>query len=86
MIAASEKNADLNIFLQQLKDTNCSYELGIEYGKITNLYVRVPDDGNWGKVWFGRIFGSKVISYIQTTYRPRIVDGKFIYDYNEEDE
>ena len=41
------------------------------------------DNGDWKKVKFGRLLGSKVVSYIEVVYLPRIVDGKFIYNYDE---
>jgi hypothetical protein len=83
LITVAEKNKDLLTFLKRLIETGCSYEVAIEDGKITNIYVRIPDNGDWSEVRYGRILGSKVVSYIQTTYRPRIVDGNFIYNHNE---
>jgi hypothetical protein len=82
-LTTGEKNRELNIFLERLKLTGCLYEMTVENGKITKIYVRRPDDGNWKKVKFGRIIGSEVVSYIQTVYLPRLVDGKFIYNYDE---
>jgi hypothetical protein len=82
-LTTKDNNSDFNLFLKRLRETGCSYEVVVEDGKITKLYVRVPDDGNWKRVKFGRIIGSKMVSYIQTVYLPRLVDGNFIYDYNE---
>ena len=82
-ITTKDKNRDFELFLERLRETDCSYELIIENGKITKVYVRLPDDGNWRQVRYGRILGSKMVSYIQTVYLPRLVDGNFIYNYNE---
>ncbi len=85
-ITVVEKNKDFEKFLAQLRETGCSYEVVIEDGKISKLYVRVPDNGNWSDIRYGRILGSKVVSYKQTIYIPRVVDGKFIYNYNGEED
>jgi len=85
-ITVVEKNKDFEKFLAQLRETGCSYEVVIEDGKVSKLYVRVPDNGNWSDIRYGRILGSKVVSYKQTIYIPRVVDGKFIYNYNGEED
>ena len=85
-ITVVEKNKDFEKFLAQLRETGCSYEVVIEDGKVSKLYVRVPDNGNWSGIRYGRILGSKVVSYKQTIYIPRVVDGKFIYNYNGEED
>ena len=84
MVTVVEKNKDLERFLQQIIDIGCSYEVVVEEGKITKIYVRSPITDGWGDLWYGRVLGSKVVSYIETTFRPRVVDGKFINNYNEE--
>lgn len=82
-LTTKQRNEEFEIFLERLRETGCSYEIVIEDGKITKLYVRIPDDGDWKPVRFGRIIGSKVVSYIQTVYLPRLVDGNFIYNYDD---
>ena len=82
-LTTKQHNDEFEIFLERLRETGCSYEVVVEDGKITKLYVRIPDDGNWKPLRFGRIIGSKVVSYIQTVYLPRLVDGNFIYNYDE---
>lgn len=85
-LTTNNKNAEFNVFLKQLEETGCSYEMVVENGKIIKLYVRTPSDGVWKGLEYGRIFGSKMVSYIQTVYLPRLVDGKFIYNFNEKNE
>lgn len=82
LISVEKRNKEFDDFLTRLRETGCSYEAVVENGNITKLYVRIPDDGNWKDLKYGRILGSKVVSYKQTIYIPRIVDGKFIYNYN----
>lgn len=82
LITVVEKNEDFEKFLEQLRETGCNYEVIIEDGKVTKLYVRIPDNGDWSDMKYGRILGSKVVCYKQTIYIPRVVDGKFIYNYN----
>jgi hypothetical protein len=84
MVTVAEKNKDLEKFLQQIVELGYSYEVVVEQGNITKIYVRAPITDGWGDLWYGRVLGSKVVSYIETTYRPRIVAGKFINNYNEE--
>jgi hypothetical protein len=84
LITVIEKNKEFEEFLTRLRETNCSYEIVIEDGKVSKLYVRIPDNGDWSDLRYGRIFGSKMVSYKQTIYLPRVVDGKFIFDYNEQ--
>jgi len=82
LISVKKRNKEFDDFLERLIQTGCSYEAVIENGNVTKLYVRIPDNGNWSDIRYGRILGSKVVSYKQTIYIPRIVDGKFIYNYN----
>ena len=84
LITVKEKNKDFEAFLAQLRESGCSYEAVIVDGKITRLYVRIPDNGDWSDISYGRILGSKMLSYIEAVYLPRVVDGKFIYNYNEQ--
>lgn len=86
LITVKEKNKDFDEFLRQLREGGCSYEAVIADGKITRLYVRIPQRGDWSNVQFGRILGSKMVSYVEVVYLPRIVNGKFIYNYNEQKE
>jgi len=82
-LTTRSNNPEFRLFLKRLKETGCSYEAVVEDGKITKLYVRVPDTGDWKSLRFGRIIGSEVVSYIQTVYLPRLVDGNFIYNYDD---
>jgi len=82
LISVKKRNKEFDDFLERLIQTGCSYEAVIENGNVTKLYVRIPDNGDWSDMRYGRILGSKVVSYKQTIYIPRIVDGKFIYNYN----
>ena len=82
LIPADRTNEEFETFLARLRETGCSYEGVVEEGRIVRLYVRIPDDGKKRNLQFGRIIGSKMVSYIETVYLPRIVDGKFIYNYN----
>ncbi len=82
LISVKKRNKEFDDFLERLIQTGCSYEAVIENGNVTKLYVRIPDNGDWKDLKYGRILGSKVVSYKQTIYIPRIVDGKFIYNYN----
>lgn len=82
MLAAQPHEGFL-LWLTQLKELGYSYEIVIDDGLIQRVYVREDDDGNWTGILFGRIFGSSKLSFKQTVYQPRIVNGKLIIDYNE---
>lgn len=86
-LTTAEPNREFKLFLERLRKTGCSYELVVENGKITKLYVREQSSvESWSRLKFGRIIGSEIVSYIQAVYLPRLVDGKFIYNYNEKKE
>ena len=82
-LMASQRNDDFLLWLEQLKEVGFSYEIIIENGAIQRIYVREDDDGNWGGILFGRIFGSAHLSFKQRVYQPRIVNNKLIIDYHE---
>ena len=84
LITVVEKNKDFEKFLEQLRETGCNYEVIIEDGEITKLYVRIPDNGDWSDIRYGRILGSKMVCYKQKIYIPRVGDGKIIDNYNGE--
>lgn len=82
-VRTDENNLEFRLFLERLKETNASYEVVVEDNNITKVYARFVDTGNWKHVQFGRLIGSKMLSYIEVVYKPRVVDGKFIYNFNE---
>ena len=82
-LMACNKNEEFSLWLAQLKEVGFSYEIVIENGAIQRVYVREDDDGNWGNILFGRIFGSAHLSFKQRVYQPRIVNDKLIIDYYE---
>lgn len=82
-IMASKKCDEFVLWLNQLKEVGFSYEIVIENGAIQRVYVREDDDGNWGNILFGRVFGSAHLSFKQRVYQPRIVNDKLIIDYHE---
>ena len=81
-IRVDEGNKEFLTFLEQLKESGFSYDAVIENGNVIKVYARMVDDGNWKQIKYGRLVGSKVVSYIEVVYKPRVVDGKFIYNYN----
>jgi hypothetical protein len=83
-ITVDNVHPELRTFLERLRLTGCTYELVIENGNIDKIHIKMPDDGNWKDIRYGRIIGSKMVAYKQKVVLPRIIDGKFIYDYNEE--
>lgn len=82
-IMASKGNEEFSRWLTQLKELGFSYEIVIENGAVQRVYVREDDDGNWGNILFGRVFGSAHLSFKQRVYQPRIVNDKLIIDYHE---
>lgn len=81
-VRTDEENTEFRRFLEQLKESGFSYDAVIENSNVIKVYARMVDDGNWKRVKYGRLVGTKVVSYIEVVYKPRIVDGKFIYNYN----
>jgi len=81
-ISVRNKPKEFIDWLERLKLAGFSYELIIEYYYIERVYVKESDDGNWKNISHGRVIGSSGMGYKQTTYMPRMVDGKFIYNYN----
>lgn len=75
-------NPEFKQWLERVTAIGSSYEIIIEDGEIVRVYVREGDDGNWANIGHGRVFGTKVLSFKQRVFFPRIVDGKFIADYN----
>jgi len=81
-IRTDGENGEFRRFLEQLKESGFSYDAVIENGNVIKVYARMVDDGDWKHVKYGRLVGTKVVSYIEVVYKPRVVDGKFIYNYN----
>jgi hypothetical protein len=70
------------LWLKRVIEIGCSYEIVVEDGEIARVYVREGDDGDWSNITHGRIIGTKVLSFKQRVFMPRLVNGKFISDYN----
>lgn len=77
---ASHPHEDFLLWLAQLRELGWTYEIVVEDGYIDKVHLRMPDDGDWSNVRFGRIIGSKVVCYKQMVYLPRLIEGKFIYN------
>jgi len=82
-VRTDDNSPEFRLFLERLKEAGFSYDAIINDGNIIKVYARMVDNGDWKKIKFGRLLGSKVVSYIEVVYLPRIVDGKFIYNYDE---
>lgn len=82
-VRTDDNNPEFKLFLERLKESGFSYDAIVNDGNVIKVYARIVDDGNWKNVKFGRLLGSKMVSYIEVVYLPRIVDGKFIYNYDE---
>jgi len=82
-LLVSKPNSEFMRWLAQLKEFGFNYEIVIENGAIQRVYVREDDNGNWTGILYGRIFGSPHLSFKQTIYQPRILNGKLIIDYND---
>lgn len=81
-LSAKVVHPEFKLWLKRVVETGCSYEVVIEDGEIVRVYVRESDDGNWSNIGHGRVVGTKVLSFKQRVFMPRIIDGKFIADYN----
>ncbi len=74
---------EFRLWLQRVVEIGCSYEVVIEDGQISRVYVRESDDGDWSNIDHGRIIGSKMLSFKQRVFMPRLLNGNFIEDYND---
>lgn len=78
-----EKPREFEEFLEQLAKMGFAYEIIIEDYEVKRMYVKEPDNGDWKNIRHGRVLGSSEIRYKWHSYLPRMVDGKFTYDYND---
>lgn len=81
-LSVAQPGKDFQTWLDRVIAVGCSYEIVIEKGEISRVYVKEGDDGDWSNIEHGRVFGTKVLSFKQRVFMPRLVDGKFIADYN----
>ena len=81
-LVAKAPHPEFLLWLEQVKAIGCSYEVVIENGEISRVYVRESDDGNWGTIEFGRVHGTKSLSFKERVFMPRLIGDKFIPDYN----
>jgi hypothetical protein len=81
-ISAKSPHKEFRLWLEQVKEVGFGYEIVIENGEVARVYVREGDDGDWSLINHGRVFGTKVISFKQRVFLPRLIDDKFIADYN----
>ena len=85
-LSAKYVHPDFRIWLERVIEVGCNYEVVIEGGEISRVYVREPDDGDWGNIDHGRIIGSKMLKFKQRVFMPRLINGNFIEDYNEKNQ
>ena len=81
-LSAKVVHPAFKLWLERAVAVGCSYEVVIEDGQITRVYIREGDDGDWSNIGHGRVIGTKMLSFKQRVFLPRMVDGKFIADYN----
>lgn len=87
-LTTDRPNHEFNLWLSQVREMGWSCEIVVEGNRIDKIHVKMPaekdnSNGDWRDVEYGRIILSKVVSYKQKVFLPRIVDGKFIYNYSE---
>lgn len=73
-------------WVQGVCDNGLRYEIVIESGFVSHVYVSEVDNGDWQSLKgekFLRLLGSSEMKLRQRVYRPRIVHGKFIENYDE---
>ena len=69
-------------WLDELLARHANYEMVVSKYKITHVYVRYPDDGNWNDLKYGRVVVSNNIRYKQIVYKPAIVGDKVYINYD----
>ena len=73
-------------WIQELCDNGLRYEMVISNHIVSHIYVSEIDDGQWQDLHDEKAFrliGSSEMKIRQKVYRPRIVNGKFIRNFNE---
>lgn len=87
LLRTDTQNKEFRQWLRQIEEIGGSYEIVVDDFCIVKVYVKFPQTPGVGeikKLRYGRIFGTKNVSYIRQTFLPRLIDGKFIYTLNEE--
>lgn len=69
-----------------IQDSGWQYEFVIDGGIIVRVYVSVADDGDWRDIRYGRITGAANVAFKQRVYKPAIVNGNFIENYDVQQE
>lgn len=81
-ILANNRPRAFTEWLQELQGTGYSYEVVIDKGYISHVYVNSVDDGDWDLA-YGRIRGSSGVVLKQKVFKPVIHNGKFKKDISE---
>ena len=73
-------------WIQELCDNGLRYEIVVSSHRVSHVYVSEVDDGHWEELHDEksfRLIGSSEMKVRQKVYRPRIVNGKFIRNFND---
>ena len=74
-------------WVQSLCDNELRFEIVVTDYKVSHVYVSEEDDGNWVALKDEKSFsivGSSELIVRRMVYKPRVVNGKFIANFNEE--
>jgi hypothetical protein len=81
-IRANKRPKEFDEWIAILKDNGYNYEIVIDRGYISHIYVNSVDDGEWD-LDFGRIKGSRYAVLKQEIFKPVLYNGKFKKDISE---
>lgn len=77
--------AEFLLWLTDLENAGYSYEVVVNAGYITHVYVNKPLQGNgFGDIYFGRVIGSKHMRITQETYKPVLINRKFVKNLDDD--
>jgi hypothetical protein len=82
-IKVNNQPVELKDWLKHIIDTDCRYEIAVHAGDITFIVVDEPHDGgDFSDLEFGRVVGTKTNAYKQKIYKPALVNGVFVKNYD----
>lgn len=81
-IQVSNLPQEFLLWLERVKIIGYQYEVLIDHGYVTHINVYEADNGDWSDVQFGKIMGSGLLAIKQKVFKPVILNGNFLENYD----